>query len=155
MIRRPPRSTRTDTLFPYTTLFRSNPAANLCRADIPQRPQLPAPGPRTRRRNPRKLARSQPLPQYGRTARAEENRTTQSRMTSTMRSEEHTSELQSLMRISYAVFCLKQKNTKNINNYNPYQMLINIIYEFCIQNTKITQNKKIILDKHVHLHNTH
>src|SRR3546814_5056669 len=56
----------------------------LCRADIPQRPQLPAPGPRTRRRNPRKLARSQPLPQYGRTARAEENRTTQSRMTSTM-----------------------------------------------------------------------
>src|SRR3546814_1843783 len=104
----------------------------LCRADIPQRPQLPAPGPRTRRRNPRKLARSQPLPQYGRTARAEENRTTQSRMTSTMtanlqnlthttppslipgvgqgfrrrnrlwRSEEHTSELRSLMRTSYA-----------------------------------------------------
>src|SRR3546814_4938804 len=58
------------------TLQWGNPAANLCRADIPQRPQLPAPGPRTRRRNPRKLARSQPLPQYGRTARAEENRTT-------------------------------------------------------------------------------
>src|SRR3546814_740180 len=70
----------------------SSDLANLCRADIPQRPQLPAPGPRTRRRNPRKLARSQPLPQYGRTARAEENRTTQSRMTSTM-----TANLQNLM----------------------------------------------------------
>src|SRR3546814_4414684 len=60
-------------------------------ADIPHRPQLPVPGPRTRRRNPRKLARSQPLPQNGRTARAEENRTTQSRITNTM-----TANLQSL-----------------------------------------------------------
>src|SRR3546814_7310422 len=54
-------------------------SSDVCSSDL-----LPAPGPRTRRRNPRKLARSQPLPQYGRTARAEENRTTQSRMTSTM-----------------------------------------------------------------------
>src|SRR3546814_16462906 len=66
------------------TLQWGNPAADLFRADIPQRPQLRAPGPRTRRRNPRKLARSQPLPQYGRTSRSEENRTTRSRMTSTM-----------------------------------------------------------------------
>src|SRR6056297_4117719 len=65
MIRRPPRSTRTDTLFPYTTLFRS-----------PIRGQHPAP---------------RPWPACRR------------------RSEEHTSELQSLRRISYAVFCLKKK----------------------------------------------
>src|SRR6056297_3885902 len=72
MIRRPPRSTRTDTLFPYTTLFRS-----------------PAP-----RAPPRPACRS--------------------RATRTTRSEEHTSELQSLRRISYAVFCLKKKKkTKN------------------------------------------
>src|SRR3546814_13743379 len=56
----------------------SDGSSDVCSSD------LPAPGPRTRRRNPRKLARSQPLPQYGRTARAEENRNTQSRMTSTM-----------------------------------------------------------------------
>src|SRR3546814_2835678 len=72
MIRRPPRSTRTDTLFPYTTLFRS----------------------------------------YGRGCRA--NRRAGWRATAApRRSEEHTSELQSLMRISYAVFCLKKKK-KNI-----------------------------------------
>src|SRR3546814_19305 len=57
-------------------------SSDVCSSDlIPQRPQLPAPGPRTRRRNPRKLAPSHPLPQYGRTARAEENRTPQRRMT--------------------------------------------------------------------------
>src|SRR3546814_8084159 len=70
MIRRPPRSTRTDTLFPYTTLFRSH--APICR-------------------HPPETWRS--YPQW--------------------RSEEHTSELQSLMRISYAVFCLKKKNHPN------------------------------------------
>src|SRR3546814_20783487 len=68
MIRRPPRSTRTDTLFPYTTLFRSQRGAYDSRC------------PKTE------------VPVYG-----------------TDRSEEHTSELQSLMRISYAVFCLKKK----------------------------------------------
>src|SRR3546814_12700897 len=75
MIRRPPRSTRTDTLFPYTTLFRSAlfgawRALSHC---------------------------------HGRRVEAEGNQ----------RSEEHTSELQSLMRISYAVFCLKKKKKKN------------------------------------------
>src|SRR3546814_1297768 len=76
MIRRPPRSTRTDTLFPYTTLFRS-PARPPCRACRRWR------GPRPRYR---------PI-----------------RPGEWDRSEEHTSELQSLMRISYAVFCLKKK----------------------------------------------
>src|SRR3546814_2468284 len=98
MIRRPPRSTRTDTLFPYTTLFRSplptgNPSrgglflvhrtACVRRADRPSRqsPQAPCGRPED--------------------ARLPRNRDE--------RSEEHTSELQSLMRISYAVFCLKKK----------------------------------------------
>src|SRR3546814_18218650 len=85
MIRRPPRSTRTDTLFPYTTLFRSTArlAPFLLLPDI----GLDDPHPRPLRRGGR---RQHP----------------QTRQT---RSEEHTSELQSLMRISYAVFCLKKK----------------------------------------------
>src|SRR3546814_1456445 len=86
MIRRPPRSTRTDTLFPYTTLFRSP-------RSCPQ-PTLRTVAHRHAYSDPpaRKVPRSP-----GRWRR----------------SEEHTSELQSLMRISYAVFCLK---TKKINN---------------------------------------
>src|SRR3546814_4395065 len=82
MIRRPPRSTRTDTLFPYTTLFRSRTGVTAC-ADSRR-----FPGPSVRRCS---------------TAQAS---------SSTRRSEEHTSELQSLMRISYAVFCLKKKKKK-------------------------------------------
>src|SRR3546814_947357 len=82
MIRRPPRSTRTDTLFPYTTLFRSASAAA----------QLTA-------RTSGLLPRSKLSLLHG---------------SFSVRSEEHTSELQSLMRISYAVFCLKKKtNTKS------------------------------------------
>src|SRR3546814_5291567 len=81
MLRRPPRSTRTDTLFPYTTLFRS-------------RRSCPGTGTSPRRR-PRCSCR----------------RRTAARTGSAPRSEEHTSELQSLMRISYAVFCLKKKKT--------------------------------------------
>src|SRR3546814_14497973 len=75
MIRRPPRSTRTDTLFPYTTLFRS--AAQ------------------QQHRTPAKALERRPQVDPG-----------------LPRSEEHTSELQSLMRISYAVFCLKKKKHK-------------------------------------------
>src|SRR3546814_11489662 len=78
MIRRPPRSTRTDTLFPYTTLFRSS-------------------------RNPEALRRISSyswIPAFA-------------GMTESERSEEHTSELQSLMRISYAVFCLKKKKNNS------------------------------------------
>src|SRR3546814_1981786 len=82
MIRRPPRSTRTDTLFPYTTLFRSNDDTG----DDPVRRLATLP-PALRARQIDRLSRT-------RTA---------------LRSEEHTSELQSLMRISYAVFCLKKK----------------------------------------------
>src|SRR3546814_3609979 len=86
MIRRPPRSTRTDTLFPYTTLFRSARP----RAD---RPRIPA----------QRTRRAPPLPPP--TAGAERR----SSACAAWRSGEHTSELQSLMRISYAVFCLKKK----------------------------------------------
>src|SRR3546814_7985499 len=88
MIRRPPRSTRTDTLFPYTTLFRSRVrAARLARSGQ-------ARGLRTLR-----------LRRGDRAARAK----CAGLRRLHRRSEEHTSELQSLMRISYAVFCLKKK----------------------------------------------
>src|SRR3546814_5442521 len=89
MIRRPPRSTRTDTLFPYTTLFRSALIAG-----------VPSEG-----RGHAAIHRQQMAVHIGSRRRGEIQR---------RRSEEHTSELQSLMRISYAVFCLKKKNT-NIN----------------------------------------
>src|SRR3546814_5594695 len=95
MIRRPPRSTRTDTLFPYTTLFRSHVLRHrwLAIGDAP-------------------VPRRQPA----RSARWRLSRRSAQRATSGLvRSEEHTSELQSLMRISYAVFCLKKKKHKNTN----------------------------------------
>src|SRR3546814_4430346 len=100
MIRRPPRSTRTDTLFPYTTLFRSSTA-----------PASKAPGliflaGGTYLRQVR-------APCEGRLRRGESH-VHQSLWRP--RSEEHTSELQSLMRISYAVFCLKKKKTYKIYN---------------------------------------
>src|SRR3546814_8572854 len=78
MIRRPPRSTRTDTLFPYTTLFRSE-GCSMLRGLMQDAPLLIS-----------------GILEYAASAHGE-------------RSEEHTSELQSLMRISYAVFCLKKK----------------------------------------------
>src|SRR3546814_13253640 len=84
MIRRPPRSTRTDTLFPYTTLFRSVARFTLSRI-IGQ----PIAGPLD-------------TDWFSRDG---------------LRSEEHTSELQSLMRISYAVFCLKKKRIKKCSTY--------------------------------------
>src|SRR3546814_19374586 len=88
MIRRPPRSTRTDTLFPYTTLFRS-----VCT----------------------RYAAHTPAPlshccRHGQVARAQVR-------VDAERSEEHTSELQSLMRISYAVFCLKKKKKLTLKMY--------------------------------------
>src|SRR3546814_4557912 len=102
MIRRPPRTTRTDTLFPYTTLFRSlRRSAYLF-----------------------ELANNEALSQarliealglYKRiadTGHEEIERDYQALAAAMPRSEEHTSELQSLMRISYAVFCLKKKNRK-------------------------------------------
>src|SRR3546814_6578140 len=103
MIRRPPRSTRTDTLFPYTTLFRSPENA--------KPPYIPPPG--TRLHVSRVAAKSGHLLSTGLfksspvIAISDQCTTTSPR--SNRRSEEHTSELQSLMRISYAVFCLKKK----------------------------------------------
>src|SRR3546814_10632352 len=116
MIRRPPRSTRTDTLFPYTTLFRShwkrqNPQSESTmwgsRSDESYCVQgtaqnvLSALGAVYRPTDP--VAWHRVGPDSGKRSR---------------RSEEHTSELQSLMRISYAVFCLKKKITQN--TYSPY-----------------------------------
>src|SRR3546814_3589339 len=90
MIRRPPRSTRTDTLFPYTTLFRS-----------PRRGRAALRRGRSRVADRDHGARRGGC--GGRGISPSPNRAV------TSRSEEHTSELQSLMRISYAVFCLKKK----------------------------------------------
>src|SRR3546814_1416222 len=96
MIRRPPRSTRTDTLFPYTTLFRSRSQPSAAEA-------TPATGLDLLERI------EDPLPVRLRDADAGiAHREVQVRDV-IRRSEEHTSELQSLMRISYAVFCLKKK----------------------------------------------
>src|SRR3546814_2285188 len=105
MIRRPPRSTRTDTLLPYTTLFRSDPGLRRrvgrrsrgARGGVGRSDQAGA-------RGRRDLAETAPdrvrLCRRGAGGRRRRAR---------RRSEEHTSELQSLMRISYAVFCLKKK----------------------------------------------
>src|SRR3546814_14443497 len=95
MIRRPPRSTRTDTLFPYTTLFRSfwihtsRTGASSVSASF---------------RGCKKGARDRGIAELAHSPGFSRVRGAPSR------SEEHTSELQSLMRISYAVFCLKKKN---------------------------------------------
>src|SRR3546814_10242232 len=94
MIRRPPRSTRTDTLFPYTTLFRSVAVNHHVAGSSPAR------GANTR--EDEGVGRQRPAP-----------------FSMAPRSEEHTSALQSLMRISYAVFCLKKKNPIHTTNHTP------------------------------------
>src|SRR3546814_8528324 len=95
MIRRPPRSTRTDTLFPYTTLFRSRSYFGVYTVtDYPET-------------NQRRLAHGTTL--HGLQRTDVEHRRDPTTYYGHQRSEEHTSELQSLMRISYAVFCLKKK----------------------------------------------
>src|SRR3546814_5548048 len=106
MIRRPPRSTRTDTLFPYTTLFRSSrvPSARC----LGRRSWAWTIGGSFLRAPPTRepcfvLAAEPPLSLVGAYLGP--------------RSEEHTSELQSLMRISYAVFCLKKKKIQNQKSY--------------------------------------
>src|SRR3546814_10489757 len=106
MIRRPPRSTRTDTLFPYTTLFRSAAYTGPPRRRFPMNVQ------------------SEPLaPKTIEALQAVSTGTLTTVLLKkglrNVRSEEHTSELQSLMRISYAVFCLKKK--KKTSNYNSNQ----------------------------------
>src|SRR3546814_6916613 len=114
MIRRPPRSTRTDTLFPYTTLFRSGSRRRSACACLRNslsggnaaagRPAVPDAGLVARQLRGARLRQAR-----HRTACRER------------RSEEHTSELQSLMRISYAVFCLKKKKKYKPQNKKLHQ----------------------------------
>src|SRR3546814_4793261 len=129
MIRRPPRSTRTDTLVPYTTLFRS-----LCATGDRESTQIisaissTASSPRSRKgwesasrsadRSSRRTAEERQPPTIQKAARnfasaCHPRARHHDRTGWPVRSEEHTSELQSLMRISYAVFCLKKKKTNN------------------------------------------
>src|SRR3546814_4191143 len=107
MIRRPPRSTRTDTLFPYTTLFRSRAVVpglvvahvgGVGVAGVGEARAVGQPGHRRR-------------PGVGQLVGEQ-------RSGGDVRSEEHTSELQSLMRISYAVFCLKKKTQNTLHKYS-------------------------------------
>src|SRR3546814_2162938 len=112
MIRRPPRSKRTDTLFPYTTLFRSR--QHVAPHGGGKRRLREIGGHRLARRiafraapgAPHELVRPECL-------LVEEGGRSQPHVRIEVRSEEHTSELQSLMRISYAVFCLKKKKDRN------------------------------------------
>src|SRR3546814_7400983 len=105
MILRPPRATRTDKLFPYTTLFRSRRHGGPGRAAARRRrhPACPGHGTAWRENPPRRPSWRAPTSEYRHG-----------------RSEEHTSELQSLMRISYAVFCLKKKK-ETTQNYTQKQ----------------------------------
>src|SRR3546814_973475 len=105
MIRRPPRSTRTDTLFPYTTLFRSG-IGTLEQGEVPRLVGDEVGGVQLRQLRRRELLRL-------------------------VRSEEHTSELQSLMRISYAVFCLKKK--KKTHHITKATTSVELIYYIIIQ----------------------
>src|SRR3546814_9710500 len=103
MIRRPPRSTRTDTLFPYTTLFRSQDSFACAADDRPCRPT----GPEVRRTTgPASVGGCDCDSISLLTRHLVAKNTGLSPHAFTLRSEEHTSELQSLMRNSYAVFCL-------------------------------------------------
>src|SRR3546814_1161881 len=118
-IRPPPESTRTDTLFPYRTLFRSIRRAGAlgregvvvvkrCKPQQDLRFDLPAVGPHTIETMEAVHASVLAL-EAGRTVLLDRDE----------RSEEHTSELQSLMRISYAVFCLKNKNEHRLLHFSP------------------------------------
>src|SRR3546814_10902608 len=117
MIRRPPRSTRTDTLFPYTTLVRSS--RHSCSTRASPAMSLATPG----------ALRLSVRPSDSRYS-------WRSNSIWIARSEEHTSELQSLMRISYAVFCLKKKKKQYtlvlqlIHNINKYQYIAKININF-------------------------
>src|SRR3546814_2501549 len=118
MTRRPPRSTRTDTLFPYTTLFRSAlehvGAVDPGGGDANQ--HLVRAGARRGPFDGHQYLRSAPLLGVDRDHRIGQH----GHDIGSPRSEEHTSELQSLMRISYAVFCLKKKNNTTLGRQNTY-----------------------------------
>src|SRR3546814_6913753 len=102
MIRRPPSSTRTDTLFPYTELFRSSSRSfgKIITRCVKQQKSLHHPVAKARVGSHRRVVRHRQHPRDN-----------------ARRSEEHTSELQSLMRISYAVFCLKIKTLHYSDTY--------------------------------------
>src|SRR3546814_7641358 len=122
MIRRPPRSTRTDPLLPYTTLFRSALAVQLldalarrCNRISVARTQAALDGVRIAYAQPQRLGVDRFLALLAAHARSRQATLVVgvgTALTIDLRSEEHTSELQSLMRISYAVFCLKKNKKK-------------------------------------------
>src|SRR3546814_4781073 len=120
MIRRPPRSTRTDTLFPYTTLFRFLNSHRLNEYDL----VLKLHGKKSQN-HPNYLAAVRGL--FGKDIRDGDDWRRK-------RSEEHTSELQSLMRISYAVFCLKKKKH---HSQNTTISTSEIIHQTLINNKQI------------------
>src|SRR3546814_7641400 len=117
MIRRPPRSTRTDTLFPYTTLFRSSAASSFSFSCWTRSTSIAV----------RDMLAALAAP-----------------CACAARSEEHTSELQSLMRISYAVFCLKKTNHNH--NYT--------IYEYYVTFTIYTKHTTIVVNSYHSLPNS-
>src|SRR3546814_8435775 len=137
MIRRPPRSTRTDTLFPYTTLFRSlsgverGKARHGCRDPDRWRndgrlrqpgetPEVNAFDQQLLNEREGQELRSTAASLSFRRRHAKQRPSTLHKVLrlSRQRSEEHTSELQSLMRTSYAVFCLQKKNTQNMTTHD-------------------------------------
>src|SRR3546814_8949619 len=123
MIRRPPRSTRTDTLFPYTTLFRSASPGDVANTSY--------------------LITAEIRAQNVRYRKTEDGTAGVARRVK--RSEEHTSELQSLMRISYAVFCLKKKTIKS-NIQRSIQCDNNTIHDLhkqsCIRQHNATNTRQ-------------
>src|SRR3546814_4603491 len=120
MIRRPPRSTRTDTLFPYTTLFRSH-------ADGDQTSQGITRGFRF---------------------------STSANVDDSDRSEEHTSELQSLMRISYAVFCLKKTTTPS-NAVQLYSKILTNSRSYPVEKIGRAQFSTPVTHSHIVIHCIH
>src|SRR3546814_10864234 len=112
MIRRPPRSTRTDTLFPYTTLFRSFFAITDGETVLPFGSA----------QDHKRVGEGDTGPNTGGMGAYSPARVLTPALEAQVRSEEHTSELQSLMRISYAVFCLKKKKKRlTKNNLKDYE----------------------------------
>src|SRR3546814_4622379 len=116
MTRRPPRSTRTDTLFPYSTLFRSRRPSDPSHA-AQRHPTTPGTG----RRKPDLWALQREDSGQESLHRRHRNRQERVQDPGDERSEEHTSELQSLLRTSYAVFCLKKKHTKTKTTITPHK----------------------------------
>src|SRR3546814_6301564 len=132
MLRRPPRSTRTDTLLPYTTLYRSGHALHETDSVLTRLPGDARLDPNDATRLLRE--RSEPAATLDVAAARSAPGVLAAHQIAggatydglvALRSEEHTSELQSLMRSSYAVFCLKKKNISQTNQMRPIHITIN------------------------------